>query len=174
MFSTFHHNSSFALPYALCAFTAALVAACGNEDGAEEHSLEVEGCMHMQDGPDSAATAATTAAEALGGQVAELVHHRATIALPAGAAGAIKFEIEHDGEYVLYLNTNVTVTVRDANGAEMQIEQTETHIQECPNDVAVLHVLDLKAGFYTLEVDATTSGSIKAVLAPVEGEHEHA
>ena len=151
------------------------LAACGDEDsdtpapGEEEESVEEEGCEHMAEGP---ATAVTAAADAASAPDATAEHTRVDIALAGvegGNGGFVIYEAEADGEYIFFLDKTVGLTITDAAGNAVEIEESGP-VDLC-SEVAIHHVVDMGLGLHTIAFEATAETSLSMVVEAA-GEHE--
>ena len=135
-----------------------------DDDGhaGEDHGLEAEACAHMT-GPDATAlTAGADAASATETTHSEWSHKRVEITLGAAADGGfegyVTYEVEEDGEYMFFSNTEATVTIEG-----ITVESTSA-VDAC-TEVSHLQVFDLTVGEYVLYV----TSAAEVVSFVVEG-----
>jgi hypothetical protein len=152
-----------------CLLSSALLIACG-----EPNEADVEGCEHLQEGPNVAvtATSATSGAPAVSND-----HKRYDITLPPGTGGnvgSVSFAAGEATDYVLFLGANVPVKVTDSSGQDVEFEMTATSSAEC-SEIKGRNLVELGVGTYTLTFGPTTQSTVSLVIeeAAHDGEHEH-
>ncbi len=112
-----------------------------------EEKVEAHICVHFEEGPAVAVTAAADQAKTLA-DTSEL-HHRIDVSLvdfEDGKGGWVAYASATAGHGILFLDTDVTATVLDANGAEVALH-AEALTGDCPSVVAAWEV-DLEVGLY--------------------------
>ena len=147
---------------------ALLVAACGGDDE-EEGSVDVEGCEHLQEGPEVAITAT---ADQNGAPALADDHMRYDVALidvAGGKGGVVAFAADQASDFVFFLGAGVPVAITDSAMAEVDIEESATSSPEC-DDIKGRHLVELAVGTYYLELGPTTETSVSIVVEPVAHE----
>lgn len=145
---------------ALLMSTALLATACGDDDKTE--NVDVEGCEHLQKGPSTAVTATITGTPPAVGND----HRRYDIALAdgtGGKTGSVSFAATEATDYVIFTSADVALSVRDAGGAQVAIEESTKSSSQC-TDIKGRHVVPMKVGTYTLTFGPTTAASVSIVI----------
>ncbi|MCP3062387.1 hypothetical protein LXT21_26710 [Myxococcus sp. K38C18041901] len=157
---------------ALLMSTALLSTACGDDDEPHDENVDVEGCEHLREGPAAAVNATLTGTP----PSVSNDHRRYDIALVDGAAGhrgSVSFAAAEATDYVLYLSANVPVSITDASGAAVEIEESATSSESC-TDIKGRHVVPLSVGTFTFTFGPTPSASVNLVVEEASHEgHEH-
>lgn len=152
------------------ALTLSVAAACGpaeenNHEG--EVTPEEDACEHMEEGPavDATAVAAGEDAESISDS-----HTRYDLTVPGDpASGVIEFALAEEGEAHFFFDSDVDLTVTDAEGTEVAAEATLASVDAC-DAVVEGFVYDLGVGTYTLTIDGQASPGM--VYVPAEHAHE--
>jgi hypothetical protein len=145
----------------------------GEEHGSHGHcggvddELVEHACLHGSFGPFRSVTAA-----ALGesGPDVSRAHTAFAITLPeadGGRAGAVRYRPTEDGDFAFFSSTQVAVTVRDAQGGEVEAEVAKA-VSGC-DSLSAVTVHGLRAGeVYTLEFGPTSETVITLVVEHIE------
>ena len=123
----------------------------------------------MIEGPNTAVTAGADAASAVD---ATAEHTRVDITfveVEGGKGGVVTYAAEADGDYAIFLNADVPLTIADAGGNAVEIEAT-SGVDLC-EEVVVKHTVEFEVGLYTLTFAGGTVDSVSAVIE-ADGEHE--
>ncbi len=151
--------------------------ACGEDEVHEgddhDHDpvveLNEEACEHLVEGPFAAVSAVTEATQAAPAVAPD--HRTYTVALPEaetdGYAGYVRVDSAEAADYLFFADVSVNITVTDAEGAEVEIEESATSIDEC-TQVKGRHVVELGVGRYFLHL----SGDSETVNLLVEEMHD--
>ncbi|MCA9564850.1 MAG: hypothetical protein KC561_15240, partial [Myxococcales bacterium] len=134
-----------------------------------------EGCEHMAD--DNATNPIEASEFARTGSVPMLSaeHVRNDVTLPASGqsfAGYVELEADEDSEFILFIDSDVTIEITNASGNPVEIEETEMDVTEC-SEVAVFHVVDLEVGTYTVFLGPNDVANVSIVVEESGHEHEH-
>ncbi len=139
-----------------------------NEEDSEE--LEIEGCEHMKEGPNVGVDAGADQAAAVD---ATAEHTRVDITLAAiegGNGGFVTYEAEGEGDYVFFLDKDVPLTITDAQGTALEIEESGP-VDLC-TEVVIHHVVELPLGVVNIQIGPTTETTLSMVVE-AGGEHDH-
>ncbi|MFY0568840.1 hypothetical protein ACN28E_34150 [Archangium lansingense] len=150
-----------------CLLSSALLAGCG-----ETNEADVEGCEHLQEGPNSAVTATASAS---GAPAVSNDHKRYDITLPAGSGGnvgSVSFAVAEASDYVFFLGSNVPLKVTNASGQEVEFEESATKSDQC-TEVKGRYVAPLQVGTHTLTFGPTSESSVSLVIEETAHDHEH-
>ncbi len=166
-------------PTSLLALVAALAlatAACGGDDddgGMAEPSPAEDACEHMQDGPAEVATAIadmTADAPDIGEH-----HTRWDVTLSddgdGNYSGYVDLVVDEEGESQVFLSADVPFTLWDANGDQVQAEESLTSVSECA-EVSAAHHFDLEVGTYLASFGPASADEVQIVVV-LAGEHDH-
>ncbi len=137
--------------------SAALLVGCGGEN------VDSEPCEHLQKGPSSSVTASASAA---GSPAVSNDHRRYDNALideAGGKGGSVSFAVGEARDYTLFLNGEVPVNVRDANGQRIEVTVSGTGSSECA-EIKRRHTFALTVGTYSLTFGPTTASSVSLVI----------
>lgn len=151
------------------------VAACTPASPSEEMSPEEEACEHGEAGPFIDVTATTTGSDAPDVSE-EHTAHRVTLPSPAEGAtereGHVRFASSEEGEILVFMGDEVSLTVYDSAGSEVSAEFTGEPVDTC--EVLAVHAAyPVMVGSYDLVIGPT---SLETVLLVIEhgSSHEHA
>ena len=157
---------------ALAIFAATSITGCGDDhDDHDNHGPAEEACEHTKEGPFEDVTA-TAAAD--GAPSATFAHTAVHITLVEDAddntkkSGYVTYNADEAAEFAFFLSVDVPMTITDANGAAVEIEES-ADVAEC-TEVAKQHNADLEIGTYTLKIGPTTESMISLVVE--EASHE--
>ncbi|MCI0572577.1 MAG: hypothetical protein L0Y66_17630 [Myxococcaceae bacterium] len=141
---------------------------------AEEESVDIEGCEHLQEGP-ATSVAATTAAT--GAPAVRDDHRRYDVALAdvtGGRGGSVSFAVAEAGDYVIFLGADVPLAVTDPAGAAVEAEEHAKSSTVC-TDIKSRSVFPLaQVGTYTLTFGPTTAATVSVVIEHAAHAHDHA
>ncbi|MCB9538303.1 MAG: hypothetical protein H6704_18795 [Myxococcales bacterium] len=159
---------------ALCA-AALAVTACDDDHG-DDHdhggeTLADEACEHTTEGPYRDVTATVDAAD---GPVASFEHTGVRIALVdvmGGKGGFVTFESAEAADFTFFLSANVPLTLQDATGAPVAIEDT-ADVDACA-EVAVQYTAELEVGTYRLSFGPTEATTVTLVAEAAGEAHDH-
>ncbi|MCP3142571.1 hypothetical protein [Pyxidicoccus xibeiensis] len=155
---------------ALFVSTALLASACGDDE--EEENVDVEGCEHLQEGPATPVTATLTGTP----PPVSNDHRRYDITLvdgTGGKTGSVSFAAAEATDYVIFTGADVAVTVKNAGGATVEIEESTKSSTQC-TDIKGRHVVPLTVGTHTLTFGPTTAASVSVVIEEAaHGDHDH-
>jgi hypothetical protein len=143
----------------------AFLAGCGE-------TIDSDACEHLQEGP---AFAITASANETGAPAVSNDHRRYDISLidrTDGKGGSVSFTVTEANKYTLFLNGEVPVNLRDANGQRIEVIASGTGSSEC-SEIKRLHFFDLGVGTYSLTFGPTTVGSVSLVVVEAKHEDEH-
>jgi hypothetical protein len=164
--------------FALTLMLALTLAACGDDLDDDDHTDEdpiaavnEEGCEHLAEGP-FIATAATT--DATNAPSVASDHNAYRISLPEvegsiARLGYVSFDSDEATDYVLFLDKNIGLTVLDADGEEVEIEETELSVPQC-TIVKARHTVELGVGVYNFVFSDLAIAEVLLVIE--EAEHE--
>jgi hypothetical protein len=144
----------------------ALLAGCGEE------TIDVDACEHLQEGPASTITAS---ANETGAPLVSNDHRRYDISLidgTDGKGGSVSFAVTEANNYTLFLNGEVKVNLKDANGQRIEVVASGTGSSEC-SEIKRLHMFELPVGTYSLTFGPTTAGSVSLVIVEAAHEDDH-
>lgn len=135
---------------------------------------DLEACEHLNNGPSVAVNASATAADAP--QVSE-GHKRYDIALISDNAqysGKVLYNSKEEADYVFFFDQDVTLEVRDAADAVVEIEATASFSAAC-STVKARYEIPLGVGLYTLHLGPTAASTVSLVVEEsAHEEHDHA
>lgn len=155
---------------ALLMSTALLAAGCGGDE--EEENPDVEGCEHLKEGPSTAVAATLTGTP----PAVDDDHRRYDITLvdgTGGKTGSVSFAADEAIDYIVYTSADVTLTVKNASGATVEIEESAKSSSEC-TEIKGRHVVPMTVGTHTLTFGPTTASSVSIVIEHAHEEgHEH-
>lgn len=154
---------------ALLMSTALLATACGDDE--EEENVDVEGCEHLQEGPATAVTATLTGTPPSVGND----HRRYDITLAdgtGGKTGSVSFAAAEATDYVIFTSADVTLSVRNASGAAVEIEESTKGSSQC-TEIKGRHVVPMTVGTHTLTFGPTTASSVSIVIEEAAHDHDH-
>jgi hypothetical protein len=145
----------------------ALLVGCGEE------TIDSDACEHIQEGPPSPITASANEA---GAPSVSNDHRRYDISLidvTGGKGGSVSFAVAEANTYTLFLNGEVPVNLKDANGQRIEVLASGTGSSEC-SEIKRRHTFELAVGTYSLSFGPTTAGSVSLVIveADQKGGHE--
>ena len=146
-----------------------LSSACGGDEE-ETENPDVEGCEHLQEGPATPVSATATGAAA---PAVDDDHRRYDITLTdvaGGKGGDVTFASGEAGDYVLFLDAAVPVSVLDGAGAQVPFESSSASSAQC-TEIKARHVLELGVGTYTLRFGPSPLDAVGLVVEL--GEHAH-
>ena len=167
-----------------------LFVACDSDDGSsagdttsadvsvgetEEESLEGHVCLHFEEGPAVAVTAAADESGEL--PDGSEMHHRIDVTLvdlAEGTGGWVAYQSASEGHGVLFVDADLNVTIVDAAGTELEL-QTEALTGDC-DMVAAAWEAELEVGLYHIFFDAgaaADSSMVSFVMARPSDDHEH-
>lgn len=130
---------------------------------------DTSACEHLQEGPASAITASATAT---GAPAVSNDHRRYDISLidvTGGKGGSVSFAVAEANDYALFLNGEVSVNLRDANGQRVEVTASGTGSSEC-SDIQRRHLFPLEVGTYSITFGPTTAGSVSLVIVESDDE----
>jgi hypothetical protein len=131
-----------------------------------EENPDAEGCEHLQIGPAAAVTAVATG----DGPAVAADHKRYDITLPASASqyvGNVSFAPDHAGLWILFLNSDAPVVVKNGAGTTLTPTATATSSTQC-TEIKGRHTYDLAVGTNVITIGPTTATSVGMVI-----EHSH-
>ncbi len=146
-----------------------LTAACGGDAEQAAESPDAESCEHLQEGPATPLTAASGA----GAPAVDDDHRRYDITLtevPGGKGGDVTFASGEGGDYVLFLDAAVPVSVLDGAGAQVAFESSSASSETC-TEIKARHVVELGVGTYTLRFGPSPLSAVGLVVE--HGAHGH-
>ncbi|MFP2905167.1 hypothetical protein ACLESD_08940 [Pyxidicoccus sp. 3LFB2] len=156
---------------ALLMSTALLTSACG-DDAEEEEGADVEACEHLQEGPATPVTATLTGTPPAVGND----HRRYDVTLvdgTGGKTGSVSFAATEATDYIIFTSADVALTVRDAGGATVAIEESTKSSTEC-TEIKGRHVVPMTVGTHTLTFGPSSTGSVSIVIEEAAHEdHDH-
>ncbi|MFP2924659.1 hypothetical protein ACLESO_05465 [Pyxidicoccus sp. 3LG] len=155
---------------ALLMSTALLATACGDDEEGEEN-VDVEGCEHLQEGPATPVTATLTGTP----PSVSNDHRRYDITLvdgTGGKTGSVSFAAAEATDYVIFTGADVALTVKNASGATVEIEESTKSSTQC-TDIKGRHVVPMGVGTHTLTFGPTTAASVSVVIEEAAHDHEH-
>lgn len=130
----------------------------------EQEDPDAEGAEHLAEGPAKEVTA--VAFEATGSvPVVDNDHHRYDIALVASGSqkvGKVKFDSDAAGDHIFYLNADVALAIKDAEGQAVAIEETGGPIAS--TSIKQHYVAELGVGSYFLHFGPTAEASLSLVI----------
>jgi hypothetical protein len=137
-------------------------------------AVNEEGCEHLEKGPFRSVSAATSPTDA---PVVEDDHRAYVITLPEvgealGYLGYVRFDSDEEGDFVLFFNHDVTVRVLDADGNEVEIEDSQTSVPQC-TVVAGRHQVELDVGSYFFELSHESENEVSLVVEHFEEDDDH-
>lgn len=138
-------------------------AACGHDDP------DAEGCEHIANGPAQTITAAENTADAPEVGTDHKRYDVGLVDMSGGKGGVVKFASSEHGSYVIYLDVDVPVTVRDARNAQYPLSSTSS-IESC-SEVKARHEVHLDVGTYFFSFGPTDAEKVGLVLE--QGAHDH-
>lgn len=158
----------------LCICTIALFMTIGCSDSATDvdhhHHLVEHACEHMTNGP---ATAVTAVVNGTGPDISA-VHTRFDITLTdtlgGKKGGYVLFTPAEHGEWAIFLDKDIPLTVVGHDGSVVTAEDDDLHLEKCAAIVAGA-AYDLHEETYTLVLGPTTEETVSLVME--EGDHEH-
>lgn len=125
------------------------------------HSLDAEGCEHLENGPFVDVTAG---ADAQAAAEVKADHRTYRVALASGQAGFVKFAAADKGEHVLFLDTDVPLEVQDDQGGAVTIEASEKGVSAC-TIVKAKHTVDLPgAGTHYFKLGPASVARVMVVV----------
>ena len=143
-------------------------------------SADEMACAHLIEGPFKDIVATTMGAddsEPVDAGVIEADHHAYRVELPLDARGYAKFENLEEGDYAIYMDTDVHFHVRewDSEGDRhtVPLEHSATSVDDC-DEVKARHIVDLSEGTYYLDFGSGFEGeTVTVVILPADDEaHE--
>ncbi len=140
--------------------------------GCGEASSDSDACEHLQEGPASAVTAS---ANELGAPAVSHDHRRYDISLidgTGGKGGSVSFAVAEAGRYTVFLNGEVPVNLKDANGQRIEVLASGADSSKC-SELKRMHFFELAVGTYSLTFGPTTAGSVSLVIIGENDEDEH-
>lgn len=154
----------------------AALAACASDGvdedagtGEEEDPIE-EACEHMEEGPSAAHTA--TLAAPYPDVSAEHTRHDVTLVDDGGQnGGAVTFEVDEDGEHLVFLDKDIPVAFRDVGGEAFDVLLSEP-VDAC-DSVAIQKHVTFEVGTVELRFGPTTESTVRIVIEEVGEEHAH-
>ncbi|NMO18434.1 hypothetical protein HPC49_11535 [Pyxidicoccus fallax] len=155
---------------ALLMSTALLATACGDDDE-EEENVDVEGCEHLQEGPAAPVTATLTDTP----PHVDNDHRRWDITLvdgTGGKTGSVRFAADEATDYVIYTSADVALSITNASGAEVEIEESTKSSTQC-TEIKGRHVVPMTVGTHILTFGPTTASSVSIVIEEAAHDHEH-
>ncbi len=148
------------------------LSACGDDGGEGELSAAEDACEHMVEGPAESVTALVDTASDAPDIGEEHTRFDVTLVGDAGSLGGfVDLAIDEEGEFTVFMNSDVTMALQDGTGAAVAVEETNNNVVEC-SEVAIGHTVDLSVGTYSLELGPTAETEVQIVVVH-EGEHEH-
>jgi hypothetical protein len=147
--------------------SAALLVGCGEEN------VDSDACEYLQEGPSASVTAS---ANATGSPAVSNDHRRYDISLidgTDGKGGSVSFAVAEANQYTLFLNGEVPVNVRDANGQRIEVVVSGTGSSEC-SEIKRRHTFALAVGTHSITFGPTTASSVSLVIVEAAHEPEHA
>lgn len=158
-------------------FAALGLAACGGDDDHDHDHEDVasELCEHAQSGPFQTVTTSSTAE---GAPSATFEHTSITLTLVAyegDSGGCVTLDVDEAGEIGLAVSdADVTMTLRDAAGAEIAAEKTES-IDACA-EIARMDTFDVSAGAHSVCFGPTSRTEVRfgfEELSHSDHDHDH-
>lgn len=148
--------------------------ACGDDhDHDDDHNHEgehgepdEEACEHLANGPEVAVTAT---ADAAGAPSVEDNHTRYDVALTA-TGGNVSFAADEAGEFYIFVNKEVTLTVLKADGTQLNPESTVTDPGTC-SELKAYSVFDFELATYTLQFGPAEGNSVSVVIEHAGSDH---
>lgn len=155
------------VPSLTCAALALALAACtppeGGGDAGEQASPEEEACEHLAEGPSSAVTAA---ADLDGAPDISEAHRRYDVTLipvDGGNGGSVAYAAAEEGDYLIFLGADVSLSVFDSSGAEVTLEASGRGSEHC-GEIAAHHTVELGVGTYELVFGPTDETEVRVVV----------
>jgi len=154
----------------LAAVLAMSVAGCG-DDAPEHENPNAEACEHFEMGPPVAVIAAATATASAPKIDNNHMRYDVTLTTTAGGKGGfVTFAPAKAGDYIIFTNAPVQLSVKNSAMTEVTAESSATSITECTT-VKGRYVYPLQVGTYVVGVTATSGDMVSFVVE--EAEHEH-
>ena len=141
----------------------ALLVCCGEE------TIDSDACEHIQEGPASSITAS---ASETGAPPVSNDHRRYDISLidrAEGKGGSVSFAVAEANDYTLFLNGEVPVNLKDANGQRLEVVASGTGSSEC-SEIKRRHLFELAVGTYSITFGPTPAGSVSLVIVGADNE----
>ena len=155
----------------LTAVLAMSVAGCGEDDGHEHENPNAEACEHFEMGPPVAVVAAATATASAPKIDNNHMRYDVTLTTIAGGKGGfVTFAPAKAGDYVIFTNAPVQLSVKNSAMTEVTAESSATSITECTT-VKGRYVYPLQVGTYVVGVTATSGGDTVSLVVEEAGEH---
>jgi hypothetical protein len=144
----------------------ALLVGCGEE------TIDSEACEHIQEGPVSPITAS---ANETGAPPVSNDHRRYDISLingTDGKGGSVSFAVAEADDYTLFLNAEVPVNLRDANGQRIEVTVSGTGSSEC-SEIKRRHTFALAVGTYSITFGPTAESFVSLIIVGANHEPGH-
>lgn len=159
-------------PLALCMAT--LVGCAPVEDPAESTTPADDACEHASEGPFEDVTAVVEGeepADVSAEHTAYVVTTADLMDAQQNRGGRVSFASAVAGDYFVFLSDHADLSVYDASGAEVSLEDSVHDVAEC-TEVSMYHLVELGVGTYTLELGPTSLEEVTLVIVP-GGAHDH-
>lgn len=127
---------------------------------AQAEGPDVEGCEHLAEGP---ATEVTAQSAANAGKVMVGNDHKRYDVALADGMNAVTFESGEAAHYVFFLGQDVPLTLTDASGQAVAIEERKTENLPC-GEMKARVTADLGVGPYTLTFGPTEATMVGIVI----------
>jgi hypothetical protein len=148
--------------------TLTMLAACGDEEPVED--VDVEGCEHLQEGPEVAVTATDGLDESTPAVSDEHMRYDITLVpVVGGNGGFVTFAAAEATDHVFFLDADVALGLDDGTGAGVTIEESASSSPEC-DEIRGRHVAELRVGTVYVELGPTTETEVSLVI---EAMHDH-
>lgn len=158
--------SRFTSALAALVVSSSLLTACGGAEGGD-----AEACEHLEEGPSVAVTTTPTAEAAPAISDDHQRYDLTLVEVAGGKGGNVTYASAEAGDYVLFLDADVPLAVRDANGGTIQIEESTASSATC-EVIKGRHVVELGVGTFTFEFGPTEATQVGVVLEHVAHAHE--
>jgi hypothetical protein len=135
--------------------------------GGKVDETDAEACEHIVE----AGKALTATATPAGAPVLSDDHERNDLALidvSGGKGGYAAFTVTENGDYLFYLDTDVTLEVLNSAGVPVTFEKTEKAISAC-KEVKAKYTVGLMLGTYSLRFGPTSETKVGLIVE--HGEH---
>src|SRR5687768_13799878 len=86
------------------------IGGCGGDDGGEE-SIDVEGCEHLQEGPEVPVTATVDQTDPPAVADDHMRYDVTLVAVTGGNGGFVEFAADEEGDFVFFFDANVAIHI---------------------------------------------------------------
>ncbi len=159
-----------------------------DDDDTAEESQDQHVCEHFINGPDADVNAAASIDDAVAQAAADpetvimhVLHTRYDVTLPETTPGSytgfvVYDPIAEDGDYVIYMDANIAITVYDHTNADsiIEAEDVHDHSDDCA-PVAYKGIFEFLAGHrYVIKLGPTDSyPTVSMIIPPLSEESDH-